>query len=146
MVFFSLWLHGKKKEIKTCMSAWKSSQSKERVQKREENNRGVWLNFFFRWENVLNLFVAVVVWMKEEKNHTHLFHSLMHSVRSFVNASQLVTSNLTSIPFLWVEEERGWGDLPVSCLLYSFPLTIIGKTNPKVAQRAANLFTVCDRK
>lgn len=73
----------------------------------------------------------------------------MHSVWSFVNASQLVTSNLTSIPCFWVEEERGcvcvWGS---SCFLPAIlsPLTIIGKTKPKVAQRAANPFTVCDRK
>lgn len=89
----------------------------------------------------------MVVWMKEEENH--LCHILMHSVWSFVNASQLITSNLTSIPYFWVEEERGCvcgGVLPVSFLLYFPPLTIIGKTKPKVAQRAANPFTVCDRK
>lgn len=45
---------------------------------------------------------------REENSHSH-FH-IMYSDPSFINASQLVTLNLTNIPFLWEEEEREGGE------------------------------------
>lgn len=68
-------MHISKKKLKIHR---KSLQSTESVQEREENTRAM-AELLFRWENAIDHFVAMIVWMKEEKNHIHLLRILIHS-------------------------------------------------------------------